>query len=57
MKLNEVYSKSIKELIDSDLELADMNVYTDDSETIKSVELQYKPKKEMTLNGSTSMDY
>lgn len=38
MKLNEVYSKSIKELIDSDLELADMNVYTDDSGTIKSVE-------------------
>lgn len=57
MKLNEVYSKSIKELIDSDLELADMNVYTDDYGTIKSVELQYKPKKEMTLNGSTSMDY
>lgn len=57
MKLNEVYSKSIKELIDSDLELADMNVYTDDYGTIKSVELQYKPKKEMTLNGSTSMDF
>lgn len=46
MKLDEMYSKSLKELIDSDLELVDMDVYTDDYGAVTGVDLQYKPKEE-----------
>lgn len=54
MKLNEVYSRSIKELMD-EFELVDMRIYTDNSGTVQKMELDYMPKEE--TDGSTSVDY
>lgn len=54
MKLNEMYSKSIKELIDDKLELTYMNVHTEDDGTVRRVEFEYKPKEE--TNGGTGVD-
>lgn len=53
MKLNEVYSKSIKELM-GEFELVDMRIYTDNSGTVQKMELDYMPKEE--TDGSTGMD-
>ena len=53
MKLNEVYSKSIKELM-GEFELTYMNVHTEDDGTVRRVEFEYKPKEE--TDGSTGMD-
>lgn len=46
MKLNEMYNKSLKELIENELELVDMDVYTEDDGTVASIELRYRPKEE-----------
>lgn len=43
MKLNEVYAKPLKEVIEA-LELSDLKVHTDDSGNVKSVELKYTEK-------------
>lgn len=43
MKLNEVYSNPLKEVIEK-MELSDMKVHTDDSGTVKSIELKYTEK-------------
>lgn len=53
MKLNEVYSKSIKEFI-GEFELVDMRIYTDNSGTVQKMELDYMPKEE--TNGGTGVD-
>lgn len=53
MKLNEVYSKSIKELM-GEFELVDMRIYTDNSGTVQKMELDYMPKEE--TDGSTGVD-
>lgn len=53
MKLNEVYSKSIKELM-GEFELVDMRIYTDNSGAVQKMELDYMPREE--TNGSTDMD-
>ena len=44
MKLNEVYSKPLKEVIEM-LELSDMKVHTDDDGNVKAIELKYTEKK------------
>lgn len=54
MKINEMCSKSIKELIDDKLELTYMNVHTEDDGTVRKVEFEYKPKEE--TDGSTGVD-
>lgn len=54
MKINEMCSKSIKELIDDKLELTYMNVHTEDDGTVRRVEFEYKPKEE--TDGGTGMD-
>lgn len=54
MKLNEVYSKSIKELMGK-FELVDMRIYTDNSGTVQKMELDYMPKEE-TTNGGPGVD-
>ena len=40
MKLNEVYSKPLCEVIKS-LELTDMKIHSDDSGCVKAIELKY----------------
>lgn len=42
MKLNEVYSKPLKEVIEK-MDLSDMKVHTDDNGNVKSIELKYTP--------------
>lgn len=43
MKLNEVYIKPLKEVIE-DMELSDMDVHSDDNGNVKSIELKYTEK-------------
>ncbi len=43
MKLIEVYSKPLKEAIEM-LELSNMNIHTDDSGNVKTIELKYIEK-------------
>lgn len=44
MKLNEVYSRPLKEVI-AELELSGTKIHTDESGDIKAVELKYTEKK------------
>ena len=44
MKLNEVYSKPLKDVIEA-LELSDMKVHTDEGGNVKAIELKYTEKK------------
>ena len=44
MKLNEVYNKPLKEVIEA-LELSDMKVHTDDGGNVKAIELKYTEKE------------
>lgn len=44
MKLNEVYSKPIKEIVE-ELELSDMKVHIDDGGNVKAIELKYTEKQ------------
>lgn len=43
MKLNEVYSKPLKEVIDK-LELSKVEIHTDDDGNVKAIELKYTEK-------------
>jgi hypothetical protein len=43
MKLVDVYSKPLKEVVDK-LELIDLKVHSDDKGDVKSVELKYVPR-------------
>ena len=40
MKLNEVYSKPLKEVIE-ELELSKVEIYTEDDGNVKAIELKY----------------
>ncbi len=44
MKLSEVYSKPLKEVIET-MELSDMKIHTDEDGTVKVIELKYAEKK------------
>ncbi len=44
MKLNEVYSRPLKEVI-AELDLSDMKIHTDEDRDVKAVELKYTDKK------------
>lgn len=44
MKLNEVYSKPLKEVIET-LELSDIDIHTDDGGNVKAIELKYIEKE------------
>ncbi len=44
MKLNEIYSRPLKEVI-AELELSDMKIHADDSGDVKAVELKYTEKQ------------
>lgn len=41
MKLNELYNKPLKEVLET-LDLADMKVHTDDNKDIRAIELRYE---------------
>lgn len=45
MKLNELYSKPLKEVVEM-LELMDVKVHADDGGNVKAVELKYVDTKE-----------
>ena len=44
MKLSEVYSRPLKEIIE-ELELSNMEVHSDEDGNIKAIELKYTEKK------------
>lgn len=44
MKLNEVYSRPLKEVVD-ELELSNMEIHSDEGGNVKAIELKYTEKK------------
>lgn len=44
MKLNEIYSRPLKEVI-AELELSDMKIHANESGDVKAVELKYTEKQ------------
>lgn len=42
MKLNDVYTKSLKDVVEQ-MNLTDMKVHTDDTGDVKAIELKYEP--------------
>lgn len=42
MKLNDVYTKSLKDVVEQ-MNLIDMKVHTDDTGDVKAIELKYEP--------------
>lgn len=42
MKLNDVYTKSLKDVVEQ-MSLTDMKVHTDDTGDVKAIELKYEP--------------
>lgn len=44
MKLNNIYSKSMKEVLEQDCEVVDQKIHTDDNGVVQSIEIKYKPK-------------
>lgn len=45
MKLNEVYTKPLKEVLES-MDMVDMKIHTDDEGNIQVVELKYRVKEQ-----------
>lgn len=45
MKLNDVYTKPLKDIVEQ-MNLTDMKVHTDDAGDVKSIELKYEPGKQ-----------
>lgn len=42
MKLNDVYTKPLKDIVEQ-MSLTDMKVHTDDTGDVKAIELKYEP--------------
>jgi hypothetical protein len=42
MKLNDVYTKSLKDVVEQ-MSLTDMKVHTNDTGDVKAIELKYEP--------------
>lgn len=45
MKLNDVYSRPLKEVLEKDCEVVDQKIHTDENGEIQAIEVKYKPKK------------
>ena len=44
MKLNDIYSKSIKEVLEQDCEVVDQKIHTNDNGVVQAIEIKYRPK-------------
>lgn len=53
MKLNDVYTKSLKDVVEQ-MNLTDMKVHTDDAGDVKSIELKYEPDGQNKLGRQRS---
>lgn len=51
MKLNEVYSRPLKEVVE-EMELSEMKVHTDDNGVVKTIELKYSERLDALENDS-----
>lgn len=45
MKLNDVYLRPLKEVLEKDCEVVDQKIHTDENGEIQAIEVKYKPKK------------
>lgn len=43
MKLSEIYTKPLKEVLDQDCEVVDQKIHTDENGVIQAIEVKYKP--------------
>lgn len=44
MKLNDVYTKSLKEVLETNCEVVDQKIHTDENGIVQAIEVKYKPK-------------
>lgn len=44
MKLNDIYSKSLKEVLEQDCDVIEQKIHTNDSGVIQTIEIKYRPK-------------
>ena len=55
MKVGELYSRPLKEILDNCCEMVDMNIHPDKDGNIAAIELKYIPKKE--CKGSDPIEF
>lgn len=44
MKLNDIYSKSLKEVLEQDCDVVEQKIHTNDNGVIQTIEIKYRPK-------------
>ena len=49
MKLNDVYSRPLKEVLEKDCEVVDQKIHTDENGEIQAIEVKYKPKEKFDV--------
>lgn len=49
MKLSEIYTKPLKEVLDQDCEVVDQKIHTDENGVIQAIEVKYKPLDDADL--------
>lgn len=51
MKLNDIYNKSLKEVLEQDCDIIEQKIHTNDSGVVQTIEIKYRPKdcKELSV--------
>jgi hypothetical protein len=44
MKLNDIYSKSMKEVLEQDCDVVEQKIHTSDNGVVQAIEIKYRPK-------------
>lgn len=44
MKLNDIYSKPLKEVLEQDCDVVEQKIHTNDSGVVQTIEIKYRPK-------------
>lgn len=44
MKLNDIYSKPLKEVLEQDCDVVEQKIHTNDNGVVQVIEIKYRPK-------------
>lgn len=47
MKMNDVYSKPMKEVLENDCDVVEQKIHTDNNGNVMAIEVKYRPKDAM----------
>ena len=47
MKLNDVYSRPLKEVLEQDCDVVEQKIHTDENGEVQAIEVKYKPKEKL----------